>query len=182
MSKVIRVMNKKRILSTRWFDLMKKNVSFPGKSTRENFYSIKQKDYVTIIAQTNKKEIILVKQYRPVLEIFTIELPSGHVNKNELPFKAAIRELKEETGFIVSKPTLLGCLSADTGRLENKLWAFYAASARLDRAYDLPEKKLIKTYLVSPKKLLSMVKRGKFSHALDLSVMTLAYAKGKLKI
>lgn len=43
--------------------------------------------------------IILVRQYRPPLQACTIEFPAGLVDVSESPSEAAIRELKEETGF-----------------------------------------------------------------------------------
>lgn len=43
--------------------------------------------------------IILVKQYRPALKAYSIEMPSGLVEENETPAESAVRELKEITGF-----------------------------------------------------------------------------------
>ncbi|GFG38601.1 hypothetical protein Cfor_01648 [Coptotermes formosanus] len=44
--------------------------------------------------------IILVKQYRPALKAYTIEMPAGPIEGNEAPDMAAVRELKEATGFV----------------------------------------------------------------------------------
>ncbi|GIY24928.1 ADP-sugar pyrophosphatase [Caerostris darwini] len=46
--------------------------------------------------------LILVKQYRPALKQYTLELPAGLVDPNEKPDETAVRELKEETGYICS--------------------------------------------------------------------------------
>ncbi|KFM78942.1 ADP-sugar pyrophosphatase, partial [Stegodyphus mimosarum] len=46
--------------------------------------------------------LILVKQYRPSLKSYTLELPAGLVDPSEKPEETAIRELKEETGYIAS--------------------------------------------------------------------------------
>jgi 8-oxo-dGTP pyrophosphatase MutT (NUDIX family) len=46
--------------------------------------------------------LILVKQYRPALKQYTLELPAGLVNPSEKPDETAIRELREETGYICS--------------------------------------------------------------------------------
>lgn len=46
--------------------------------------------------------LILVKQYRPALKQYTLELPAGLVDPDEKPDETAIRELKEETGYICS--------------------------------------------------------------------------------
>ncbi len=44
-------------------------------------------------------EIILIKQYRPSLDKWTIELPAGLVNEGETLEEGALRELREETGY-----------------------------------------------------------------------------------
>jgi ADP-ribose pyrophosphatase len=44
-------------------------------------------------------DIILIKQYRPSLDKWTIELPAGLVDKGETLEEGALRELKEETGY-----------------------------------------------------------------------------------
>ncbi|XP_054721691.1 ADP-sugar pyrophosphatase-like isoform X2 [Uloborus diversus] len=43
--------------------------------------------------------LILVKQYRPALKRYTLELPAGLVDPLEKAEQTAIRELKEETGY-----------------------------------------------------------------------------------
>jgi 8-oxo-dGTP pyrophosphatase MutT (NUDIX family) len=46
---------------------------------------------------------VVVVQYRPPIDAYTIEFPSGCVDKNESnAVLSALRELKEETGFVGS--------------------------------------------------------------------------------
>jgi ADP-ribose pyrophosphatase len=45
-------------------------------------------------------EIVLQKQYRPPLDKIVIELPAGLIDAGETAEQAAIRELKEETGYV----------------------------------------------------------------------------------
>lgn len=56
------------------------------------------------ILLTPKPEILLVVQYRPAIERYCIEFPSGLVDAGEDdPINSAQRELKEETGYFVPK-------------------------------------------------------------------------------
>ncbi|KAI1178953.1 NUDIX domain-containing protein [Nemania sp. FL0916] len=60
-------------------------------------------DGVGILAVLEKPtgpEILLQKQFRPPLNQVTIELPAGLVDEGESVQEAAVRELKEETGFV----------------------------------------------------------------------------------
>ncbi|KAK9700969.1 hypothetical protein K7432_011958 [Basidiobolus ranarum] len=57
-------------------------------------------DVVAIIHQEKQKSIVLVVQYRPAVDTFTIEFPSGLIDKDEDVKAAALRELKEETGYV----------------------------------------------------------------------------------
>ncbi|MFC1559737.1 NUDIX hydrolase [Candidatus Margulisiibacteriota bacterium] len=55
---------------------------------------------VTVVALTEKNEIVLVKQYRKPAEDVLLELPAGLAKKGEKGVDAAKRELEEETGFV----------------------------------------------------------------------------------
>jgi 8-oxo-dGTP pyrophosphatase MutT (NUDIX family) len=56
---------------------------------------------VPILKGKNKPiETLLVKQYRPPIESYTIEFPAGLIDKGETAQEAAIRELYEETGYV----------------------------------------------------------------------------------
>mmetsp|Transcript_12054 Transcript_12054/g.22387 ORF Transcript_12054/g.22387 Transcript_12054/m.22387 type:complete len:147 (-) Transcript_12054:583-1023(-) len=45
-------------------------------------------------------DTLLVEQFRPPVGQATFEFPAGLIDKDETPEQAALRELKEETGFV----------------------------------------------------------------------------------
>lgn len=45
-------------------------------------------------------EIVCVRQFRPAIDAYTLELPAGLIDDGEDPVMAAIRELREETGYV----------------------------------------------------------------------------------
>ena len=50
---------------------------------------------------------ILVEQYRPPVRAGCVELPAGLIDKGETAERAAVRELREETGFKVTEADVI---------------------------------------------------------------------------
>ena len=55
---------------------------------------------VSVLALTDKEEIILVKQFRYPSKEDLYEIPGGKRDENEEYITAGLRELKEETGYV----------------------------------------------------------------------------------
>jgi ADP-ribose pyrophosphatase len=62
---------------------------------------------VIMIPLTARQELILIRQYRPPLDCYVMELPAGLVEQDEDFLEAARRELIEETGYGTDDLTLL---------------------------------------------------------------------------
>jgi len=176
------ILRVKKDRSIPWYEQIKKTVILPHDNKEQIYYSIKPSDYVVILAQTTDEKIIIVRQYRPAIEDYVYELPSGHLEKEETPELAIIRELKEETNCIARSVILLGQNYPDTGRLENCQWAFYSNDIKVNEFPALSENEGIEVSLVSLGAFLEMINEDKFRHALDLCVIALAISKGYLKI
>lgn len=159
------------VYSTRWFDLAAKYID----QETDPYYYIQTQDYVSMLATTDENEVVLVKQFRPALDRFTIELPSGHVDEGETPEESARRELLEETGYIADDVTKLCELVPDTGRLGNKLWAYHAKNVKKSDGYVCQED--IVSLKMPIKRLLNEIVNGKFDHALNLAVIFMAFLK-----
>ncbi|RHZ43404.1 MutT/nudix family protein [Aspergillus thermomutatus] len=55
---------------------------------------------VTILDKPTGPELLLQKQYRPPIDKVVIEVPAGLVDAGETVEECAVRELKEETGYV----------------------------------------------------------------------------------
>ncbi len=169
-------------LSIPWFAQIEKTVKFPHRSESDIYYSIKPPDYVTALTRTTENKFIILRQYRPAIEEYTFELPSGHIEDGETPVEAVMREIREETGCAAKDVSLLGELIPDTGRLENRLWAFYIKGVEMRSLPKPHENDGIEVYLLTPDELFQMINNAKLNHALDLSVIALAILRGYLKL
>lgn len=58
---------------------------------------------ITTLTKNDKKYFVFVKQYRLPVMAYSLEFPAGLLDVGETSTDAAIRELKEETGYTVSK-------------------------------------------------------------------------------
>lgn len=73
-----------------------------------NDLSKKQSDAVTIIAFSEDNEkILLQKEFRMTINDFVWSFPAGLIDDGESPVETAKRELKEETGLILTKVLLI---------------------------------------------------------------------------
>ena len=95
-------MEQKPIYYCKIFDVWEEEFSLPnGKTTKQS--RIDHKPTVAIVAVTDKKEILLIKQYRNAVKKHLLEIPAGTIDKDsETPLRCAERELAEETGFKAS--------------------------------------------------------------------------------
>ena len=161
--------------STPFFDVIAKQVE-PEDLPH---YTVQPRDYVSVVASDADGRMLLVRQFRPVVEEYTLELPSGLVDDGETPEASARRELVEETGHEVDEIEFLGTLVPDTGRLGNRLWCFRASGLRpilpapvLDDGIELVK--------CSPQEFLAALTELRCNHALNFAAVMLAVLKGRL--
>lgn len=136
-------------------------------------------DYVSVVALSRDRRLVLVRQYRPVVDRVTLELPSGHVDPGETPEAAARRELFEETGVKAGALELLGTLVPDVGRLTNRMWCYFAADVDPGTGPQTDDEG-ITVALLPERDTIQAIMAGGMDHALNLAALFLAAARGHI--
>lgn len=120
-----KVLSSHEMILSPWVTVVQKDIEFAPGLPPERYHSLAAHDYVTVLARTPGGLIPIVRQYRPAVELATWELPSGLVDPGEEPMQAGCRELEEETGLKTRAVLPLGSYYTDTGRMQNRQYAFF---------------------------------------------------------
>lgn len=159
----------KTVFKTEWFRVMQNTV----RQFHKPYFTIETGDGVVVLAITKNKEVVLVKQYRPASDSYTLELPSGAIDDSEPAINAAKRELYEETGYTTAHFKLLGNnFSVMENRITGRNNFFLALEAKKNGSH-IPEKN-IETVLVGLTGFENLIKTGKFRHTAGIAVLALA--------
>lgn len=80
---------------------------------------------VAVVPITNEGKVVMVKQYRYPMGRDVLEIPAGKIDKGESdPEGAAMRELKEETGYTAEKLQYLGKISPSVAYFEEIIYLY----------------------------------------------------------
>jgi ADP-ribose pyrophosphatase len=157
-----------------WVEIVSKTVR---SATDQVYHSLAQQDYLSVLALTPERNVLLVRQYRPAMEGPTLELPGGLRDSDEDVRLGIARELFEETAHrAVSEVKLLGVFAPDTGRLENRMHGFVVDRAERDVSATVePGLEMLE---VGAHELRTLIGSGEFNHALHIAIITLAALGG----
>ena len=70
---------------------------------------------VVIVAVNNDNKVLLTSEYRIGPNEVTTNLPAGFIDEGETPEQAALRELREETGFVGTDPVVMTKIYSSEG-------------------------------------------------------------------
>ena len=164
--------DRKTVFETEWFSVEQEYFDQTEALGGKPYYRLNSPDGVIILALTDRGEIVLIRQFRPALDEYTLELPSGAVDATESPPQAAARELYEETGYVCETMTALGTGRIMVSRLNSREFAFYGTGAARNPRFEAKED--IEVVLVSPAGFKELVVSGEFEQLAALALLVLA--------
>ncbi len=162
--------------TTPWFEIIGKTM-LAGEAP---YYSLRLSDYASVVAFTEEERILIVRQYRPAVEQYTLELPSGIIDPGEAPAETAQRELLEETGYLAGVTEVIGSLFVDTGRMSNRIVGCVVTGAR--RVEGRVPETGIEVLAWPVDELWRATRAGEFALSLHVAVLMQAVLAGKLPV
>ncbi|MCZ7383501.1 MAG: NUDIX hydrolase [Candidatus Methanoperedens sp.] len=163
----------RKVFETEWFSI--DAVSYES-TNKKPYYRLTCNDAVSIIAKTIDEKIILVRQYRPAIGVFTLELPSGYVDLGESPEDSIKRELIEETGFICDFVAQMGSLRICPSRINNNLHVFFGDGAKFTGTNETDKE----IELVTEEEFKRLIVESKYTETAGIAMFLLAQLKGYL--
>jgi ADP-ribose pyrophosphatase len=133
---------------------------------RGDAYTIRGNDWCNVIAITPSDEIVLVWQYRFGTDALSLEIPGGVIDTGEAPEHAALRELREETGYEAERAEALLVVEPNPAIQDNRCYTFVAMGARptANTKFDAMEE--IETALFPVSRVAELLDSGQVTHAL----------------
>lgn len=120
-----KTLSEESIFKCSFMELVKQKVKLPDGNEAERDI-VKHSNGVCVIAFNEKGNILMVEQFRKPFNRVFLELPAGKVDKEEILEKAALRELKEETGYLANKITYLGQIAPSPGFCDEVVYLYKA--------------------------------------------------------
>lgn len=124
MSKKVPVIHRQTIVAeTRQFRIETLDLEFSSGECRqyERLGSRNANGAVMIVALSDDKTVLLVREYAAGLHRYELGLPKGRIDHGENSFEAANRELKEEVGFGAHKLQHLHTVSLAPAYLQHTI-------------------------------------------------------------
>lgn len=174
-----RVLRRDRNRLSPWVEIIEREIQFAPDEASQIYHGLALPDYVTVLAVTEDGRFPLVHQYRPSIEEFTCELPSGLVDEGESPAETCRRELREETGYDALSVRELGINWVDVGRLNNHLHAFFVLAG--NRAPEFVPEPGVEVSFATASELVELVTSGKLAMQIHVGVILQAVLRGYLR-
>ena len=168
------------LVQDEWIDFRKSAFRFPDGRVFQPYYSYTRRDYAVIVPTDENGRVICVRQYRQGIRQVTTEFPAGAIEREdgqdeeEAALHAAMRELREETGYESDSWRLLQKIPSNATISDNYAWIFAAENCRKVSAQHLDEMEVIRVVEHTGPEVNSLIARGEFQQSVHALAWLLA--------
>ena len=139
----------------------------PRTATEHDFYILDSVNWVNVLAVTPDQKLVMIHQYRHGSGTVELEIPGGMMDPHETdPVLAAVRELREETGYEGENARLLGKIHSNPAILSNTTFTVLIENCHLRHGTDFDHGEDLATQLMPVAEIPKLVAEGKIGHSL----------------
>lgn len=150
----------------RIFDVVMQQYRHPHTQQLHDFVVLDAPDWVNVVALTPTDQVVLVQQFRYGMASVSTEIPGGMVDPGEEPLRSAMRELREETGYVANSWLYLGVVEPNPAFQNNRCWLYLALDAEFTGTTAHESSEVIEVVHVPLAQIGEMIMRGEITHAL----------------
>ena len=167
-----KILSSEYLFKDTWYTVRKDTCERPDGKIITPYYVYEFPTWVTALALTEDKQVVMIKQYRHGIKDTIIEIPGGCVDDTDKNFEEAIaRELLEETGFTFSKYEYLGKISPNPSTNDNWMHMYLATGGKKTGMQSLDHNEEIEVVLFSIDELKKLINEHQIVQAMHATTI-----------
>ena len=129
-------------------------------------------DWVTVIPEIQPADgegdpsFLIVRQFRHGSGALSCEFPAGVVDPGETALEAAVRELREETGFTAEEMIEIGSINPNPAFMSNRSTSFLARGLKRTHELDLDDNEFLQWREESLSQVAENMGKGEYNSAI----------------
>ena len=157
------------IIKRPWLTARRDKIELPDGRIIPEFYVLEYPEWVNVIAITTDGKFVMERQYRYAADSTNYEIPCGVMEQGETPLEAAMRELKEETGYGGGQWRELMCISANPTSMTNMTHCFVATGVEKVSDQHLDATEELEVHLLSQDEVQTLLRNNEMIQSLMIA-------------
>lgn len=157
------------IIKRPWLTARRDKIELPDGRIIPEFYVLEYPEWVNVIAITTDGKFVMERQYRYAADSTNYEIPCGVMEQGETPLEAAMRELKEETGYGGGQWRELMCISANPTSMTNMTHCFVATGVEKVSDQHLDATEELEVHLLSQDEVQALLRNNEMIQSLMIA-------------
>ena len=151
----------------RIFRIRSQRAISPRTRQAHEFFVIDSVNWVNVIAVTPDEQLVMIEQFRHGSGTVELEIPGGMIDPDDgSPEVAAVRELREETGYAGVNPRRIGHIFPNPAIMSNSCFTVMLENCRCVHPVEFDHGEDLVTRLVPISDIPRLVATGKIQHSL----------------